>query len=335
MTPTPTEQVRSPRPLRRLLAVVFSLALLGGLTTACSSDNSDDSSSGNSNSDDSYYPHTMAMENGDVTINKKPERVIALGASSTATLLDLEITPIATSIDPITVDTQSPWLPEMVKEISDGSLRSNGELQYERIAELSPDLIVGSSSQFRDKDTFEKLNAIAPTVSANTGAKIPDWDEQLLAVAESLNEIELAERLISETKSKFQEVGSHVANISEVSYTFVGYTSSDDGFKYGNGSIFELFGMTPSVNQDNGGQGSISMENVSQLDSDMLFVWPYPDDRKEELENNTAFKSLDVVKRGDVHFMSYAEAAAINDTDPMALDWLLDKLTPSIEALGR
>ncbi|MCI1257547.1 MAG: hypothetical protein LKG15_12860 [Corynebacterium provencense] len=59
MTPTSTEQARSQHLLRRLLAVVFSLALVGGLTTACSSDNSNDSSSDNSTSDDSYYPHTM------------------------------------------------------------------------------------------------------------------------------------------------------------------------------------------------------------------------------------------------------------------------------------
>ena len=79
MTPTPTEQVRSPHLLRRLLAVVFGLALAGGLTTACSSD---DSSNGTDNAgSNDAYPALLDLECVDPVlqlagVDQRPQDVV-------------------------------------------------------------------------------------------------------------------------------------------------------------------------------------------------------------------------------------------------------------------
>lgn len=334
MTPTPTEQARSPRLFRRLLTVVFGLALVGGLATACSSDNSDDSSSDNSASDDSYYPHTMSTRFGDVTIEKKPERILALSTPAADDLLSLGITPSIVSADPDSLEKSNPWIVEDIKEISVAGLTSRGETDYEKIASLDPDLIIGGIT---DEDKFNKLSNIATTVTANSSDNNPDWDVNLNYIAEATNKKEEAESVIKSITEKYASVGKSVSNISEKSYNWVGI-GSNGKMSYGNGSLIGLFGL--KANQDNGQNSGniISAENLRVLDSDFIAIWAQDGEDSPstvKLKNDPMFKELPAAKAGNVYWAGLPEANALNSPAPMAMEWFLEQLTPSIEALGK
>ncbi|WP_130839143.1 ABC transporter substrate-binding protein [Corynebacterium neomassiliense] len=334
MTPTPTEQVRSPQLLRRLLAVVFGLALVGGLTTACSSDDSDDNSASSSATDDSYYPHTMKTPHGDVTIKKKPERILALNVAVADHLITLGITPAKVGTDPKSLDN-TPWIKDNIKKISEGGLYSSGEFNVEKIANFDPDLIVGMPYQFQNEENFKKLNTIAPTVFQNSLDTTAEWKASFLATAESVNKVDTANDIIKRNEEAFREVGSRVDGISSMTYTFGGPNSEGTGFGYGDGRIFEMFGMKPSDNQDNANQTKVPLENIAQLDSDLLVIYSTTSEQLSKIESNPGYKSLSSVKNGNVIVVGTPEAMVINTTSPGGLSWILEKLAPSIEALGR
>lgn len=332
MIPTSTEQVRSPHLLRRLLAVVFGLALVGGLTVACSSDDSDDNSSGSSTSDDSYYPHTMATRFGDVTIEKKPERILALDAATADRLITVGITPTIVAVT--SKDFSSyPWISDKISDTANSDIGSSNNRNYETVAVLKPDLIVGGLPT--NKEDFDKLSAIAPTITPNSEDANPNWKTQFTTTAEAVNKKNEANGIIYDIEQKYREVGKKVPNIENKTYNWVGF-SSQGSIGIGNGSLLEMFGLKSNQdNSQNGGNDTIPLENIDQLNADFIGVSIGSDVDRENLESEPGFQNLPAVRNGNIYWAYTAEAIALNLPSPMALDWLLEQLTPSIEALGK
>ena len=329
MIHTSADALRSSYLLRRLLAPLLSLVLIGGLATACSSDDSDSKPGEASTSDDSYYPHTMATRFGDVTIEKKPERVLALGGTVADRLISLGVTPAAVEVDPSTVDSELPWIADDIRAISRAEMSIYGDTNYEAIADFQPDLIVGLVTK---DDQASRLSSIAPLVTPAGKDTNPGWQEQLTTTAEAVNAQDEANSLINQAENSWREVGSSAQVTNGKTYNFVAY--SENGYSYGNGSIFRMIGLEPNQ-KDTMGLDTLAKENVGELDADFLVIWTQEQSQIDEMKKDSRFNSLPAVRSGNVVFADTAMANAINSPAPMALDWLLDKLTPSIEALGR
>jgi iron complex transport system substrate-binding protein len=196
---------------------------------------------------------------------------------------------------------------------------------------LEPDLIVGLIS---DEDNFNKLSTIAPTITPDSQENNPNWKTQFLTSAESVNKVAEAEEKISSIESAYKSVGDKVENIGQMTCNWVSITSQGN-IGIGNGSLLELFGL--KANQDNSQQGSssISRENMNQLNADYIGIWIKNEQQEYSAESDPNFQNLPAVQGGNIYWAHTPEASAMNLPSPMALDWLLDKLTPSIEALGR
>ncbi|MGP5655913.1 ABC transporter substrate-binding protein [Candidatus Corynebacterium faecigallinarum] len=318
MTIYPDRKKLVPSPLRTMLGLLMSLTVVA-MGASCS--NSDDSSK--SSDDASYYPHVMEMKNGSTTIPEAPEKVLAIGAVTASSLQDLGVMPIATADNPDTLPVQMPWLSEEIINTTDDTLRTKGEYNFEKILELEPDLIVAPVTAISNMEDFERLNAIAPTISANSDQKLTNWQDQFLAVAESVNKESQARDMISEIEDRYSSAGKNLG-MNGKTYTFASYTES--GFKYGNGTVLEMLGLSPAEHQDNNGQSLISDENISELGADFMFIWPYPDDLLAKLGDIPGFLSLSENPSHSVYYMDYPKTVAINDTEPTALNWLLDNL---------
>ncbi|AWT26286.1 putative siderophore-binding lipoprotein YfiY [Corynebacterium provencense] len=329
MIHTSADALRSSYLLRRLLAPLLSLVLIGGLATACSSDDSDSKPGETSTSDDSYYPHTMTTKFGDVTIEKKPERILALSGTVADRLISLGVEPIAVGSDPTTIESNLPWLADDITSISDNAYNIYGEPDYEAIANLNPDLIVGLITK---DDQYDRLSSLAPVITPASKDTNPGWEDQLKTTAEAINAQNKANSLIDDAKTKWGKIGESVPNVNNKTYNFVAY--SKNGYSYGNGSVLQLLGLKPNQ-EDTMGLDTLSKENVGELDADFLVIWTQEQSQIDEMKKDSRFNSLPAVRSGNVVFADTAMANAINSPAPMALDWLLDKLTPSIEALGR
>lgn len=285
----------------------------------------------------------MTTSQGEVTIESAPQRVVALGFSSADELISLGVDPVKVAADPGTLAANAPWLVDPLTEIAgndglasvaDPSLvTADGSPDLEVIATAAPDLIIAEVYQVPDRAAFDRLNAIAPTVTPDTEAFNPDWDERLLSTAAALDRTGQAQELIAELEAEFAEVGAEVPGIEGRTYQWV--RADDNGFVFGNGSLFELFGMHAADNQDNTQTAAaLSLENTADLDADLLAVWPQTEERRAELEADPLFRELPSVRNGTVYFAGLDFANAINSPAPISLRWLRDELAPVVGALA-
>lgn len=109
-----------------------------------------------------------------------------------------------------------------------------------------------------------------------------------------------AEEIISDVKGEYKNTGGDVA--AEKTYNFTGYTEKL-GFFSGNGSVFQLFGKSPSDSQDDSQtKSALSVENTDQLTGDLLAVYPQAEADCKALDSNQAFQQLPAVKNGTVYY---------------------------------
>ena len=126
---------------------------------------------------------------------------------------------------------------------------------------------------------------------------------------------------------------AEVPGIESKTYQFV--RSDPDGWGFGNGSILELFGLTPAENQDNTQGGpSLSKERTSALDAAVRGVWAPTPELRSALDDDPLFQALPAVENGTVFYPGLALATAANTPAPMALAWAREELAPTIRALN-
>ncbi|MGW9349037.1 ABC transporter substrate-binding protein [Nocardiopsis flavescens] len=326
----------------RLGGVGAAAGLLAALLVGCGADAGEGDPGAAEGGGGGAYPVTVATAQGEVTIESAPERVVALGFSPADELISLGVDPVMVAVDPATLEENAPWLVGPLTEAGgEGGLEAvaapelvtgDGGVDLEAVANARPDLIIAEAYQVQDAAAFERLNAIAPTVTPDTDALNPDWDERLLSTAAALDRTERAQELIADLEAEFAEVGAQVPGIGERTYQWV--RADDTGYVFGNGSLFDLFGMRPAENQDNTQTAaSLSLENTADLDADLLAVWAPSGERREELESDPLFQELPSVEAGTVYFAGLDFANAINSPAPISLRWLRDELAPVVGAL--
>jgi len=323
------------RRARRWLRVAFAGAVVAALAACGSSagDDSGDSGDGGGGSDGAY-PRTVATLYGDVTIPTAPTRVVALSFASADELLSLGVTPITVAADPKTLDDMTPWVADEIRATADASLTTASyELNVEAIAAAKPDLIVAQTWQIKDKAAFDQLNAVAPTVAPDSDALNVDWDVRLRTTADAVDKADEAQKLIADIQAEFAAVGDAVPDISSKTYQWV--RVDPDGFGFGNGAVFGLFGLKPGTLQDNTQNSApLSLEQTSKLDADLLAVWARSADLRTSIDDSKLFQQLPAVRSGAVYYADMAFANALNSPGPLALRWLKDQLTPTIEKLA-
>lgn len=320
---------KAPRVVAALVGVSLATTLM-----SCSdggTDNADDTSGSPAASD--YYPHTQMTAHGDTTIEAQPERILALTPTAADELLALGITPVAVGTDPEQLDTTAPWIADDIRDLSDADLVADArDVNVENVANTEPDLIIGAPWQFGDASVWERVNAIAPTIIPATADANVGWEASLRTTAEAVGMEDKADDLITEVKNEYKDAAGDVPEGK--TYNFTGYSESMDFFS-GNGSVFQLFGLSPSDSQDDSQtRSALSVENTDELTGDLLAVWPQTDTDRTALDDNRAFQQLPAVKNGTVYYADTRDANAINAAGPHSLRWFLDRITPTVEKLG-
>lgn len=320
--------------IARLTGVFASAVLVMAGLSACTSDKSSGHGPAPAESGQSAkgFPRTVKTKFGNVTVDKKPKRIVALDPTTADELISLGVKPAAVAADPKQLGQLFPWMEGSIKNISHKDVYPNQRLDVEALAKLKPDLVVGAAYQFKDKDAFAQVSKIAPTVVPNSQDTNPDWDLRLKSTAAAVDKTSRADSLIKDIKHEYQSATKAVPGAKNATYNWVAY--ADNQFEYGNGSIFELAGLKPNKGQNNGMTGKpVSAENTDKLSADVLAIFPRnPADRKK-IEKIPAYQNLPAVKAGTVYYASVAEADALNSPAPMALRWFEKKITPTIKKL--
>ncbi|MEU9356776.1 iron-siderophore ABC transporter substrate-binding protein [Streptomyces sp. NPDC048301] len=327
-----------PRRLRRTPALMAGVvaALLVGLS-ACGS--SDDSTGTDSASSDGAakgaFPAKVATKFGEVTVDKAPKRIVALGWGDAETVLALGGQPVGAS-DWLAFGGEGvgPW----AKGMYDKSPEMIGtmEPEFEKIAALQPDLILDTKSS-GDQTRYDTLSKIAPTVGVPKGGdqyKI-SWEKQTEMVAAAMGVPEKGEKLIADNEAKFADAVKAHPEFKGSTITLGSRTSEGYGaYVSGTGRVdfVERLGFenNPAV-EAKAGEGfsvSVSKENLDLLDADLTVMAPIGIPATD-ISGDPLYKAVPSVKAGhSLVFDDQGISQAFATDSVLSTVYALDKVVP-------
>lgn len=326
----------------RLLAAVSALALVGVALTACSSTAAAVAENPNYTTEPSdTFPVTIEHEYGQAVIPSEPQRIVVVGLTEQDILLELGVTPIATTEwygkQPSAV---WPWATELLGDAEPTVLSTTDGLEFEKIASLRPDLIIGTNAGMTEEN-YEKLAQIAPTVTNEEGAGLyfADWQDQTRTVARAVGRSAEGEALITGVEEAYAAAAAEHPEFAGLTASFSqGGPWDGNMWVYPDGLNTDFltdlgFTITPGLEQyvpSEGGQAQIAAENMGVIDADVIvFATESPDAVQEVLDFGTT-SSLSAVTGGHAVFTDDVLAGAIYFLTPLSQKYVLEKLVPRL-----
>ncbi|WP_326700025.1 iron-siderophore ABC transporter substrate-binding protein [Streptomyces sp. NBC_01754] len=335
-----TTRARRPRRTPVLMAGAVA-ALLVGLAACGSSDDSDSAGApaASGGSSDGAFPAKVDTKFGEITVDKAPKRIVALGWGDAETVLALGGQPVGAS-DWLAFGGEGvgPW----AKGMYDKSPQMIGTLEpeYEKIAALQPDLILDTKSS-GDKTRYDTLSKIAPTVGVPEGGDqyMISWEKQTEMVAAALGVKDKGDELIAETEVKF-EVAAKAHPEFKGSTIVLGSRTSEGYGAYVSGTgrmdFVERLGFknSPAV-QAKAGDGfsvSVSKENLDLLDADLTVMSPIGIPATD-ISDDPLYKAVPSVKAGhSLVFDDEGLSLAFATDSVLSTVYALDKVVPAFAA---
>lgn len=296
---------------------LFSLFLLTLITSlvlaACSGNNGnnagqEEDASGDTPTEDTSYEVEHAM--GTETIEGTPERVVILTNEGTEALLAMGVKPVG-AVQSWLGDT---WY-DHIKSDMEGVevVGTESAVNLEAIAALEPDLIIGN--KLRQEDVYEQLDAIAPTIFAETLKG--DWKENFQLYAKALNKEEEGKKVMDDFDARVAEMSEELGEKKEQEVSIVRFTAGDvriyhkDSFS---GIILNQLGFArpESQNVDDFAEMNATKERIPAMDGDVLFHFSFETGDgeatkiKDEWLEDPLFNNLEVAQAGNVHEVSDA-----------------------------
>jgi iron complex transport system substrate-binding protein len=333
------------RYLRRSLAMLTTATLAASLT-ACGGAGSSaqpaeppaETGDDGGAADDSF-PVTLEHRHGETTIDAAPERVVAVGFNDADVVLALGVVPVGERALLGGLDaTDRPWFTEALGDAEAPTLLGAEEIDYEVVAGLEPDLVVGMYSALTE-DEYATLSEIAPTVAQ------PDdfidwgvpWREQLERTGEALGREDRAAELREQLEAAFEEARTSLPELEGATFTFASastpelyvYTADDLRARFFSDLGLEVTEEVESVTGDDF-YAQISREQADLLEADVLVV--YAD--RDTFEADPLFAELEVVQEGRVIYLDPADdlTNAVGFSSPLSLPYALDGFLPRLEA---
>ena len=280
---------------------------------------------------------TVEHKFGTTEVPADPERVVAVGFNDQDFALALDVHPVGARQFQAGIDiTGRPW----AQDALDGEqpkLIGAEEIDFERVAALRPDLILGVYSGMTDRD-YELLSGIAPTV-AQTGDH-PDyglpWQEQARLTGRALGRDDAAGTVVEDVEAEFARVRK--AHPEFAGKRLVMAAGPRDYYVYGPEDLrtrfFASLGFeTPPEVERLVGEGfgeRVSAERLDLLDQDVLVIYG----EREAFEADAAFSRLRAVREGRVIYLDVDGdfANALGFSSPLSLPFALDIAAPRLAA---
>ncbi|UAX97592.1 iron-siderophore ABC transporter substrate-binding protein [Ensifer adhaerens] len=250
--------------------------------------------------------HVVRHALGQTRIVSHPQRIMTLGWSGEDVVLALGQTPVAMTRYGAFASGMFPWVEE--KFAGPAPTLLSGDFDYEKIAALKPDLILGVYSGI-DERAYKRLSAIAPTVVYRSGPWSADWHEQTTIIGETLGKAREAEALIEGTEKQLGALGQTHPELEGKSFTFGTYFPGSNGIvvylpKDPRVAALTGLGLLPSEGvRDLSKRApeetsvSVSLEELSSIDADVFIMW-YGPGARAAAEAQPLFNMLGAVKRG-------------------------------------
>jgi iron complex transport system substrate-binding protein len=327
-------------PTRRTLFLGAG-AGLGLLLTACSSSSGGSATAEPAATGAGSFPVTVPHAFGELTLDQRPQKIVVVGFKEADAFLALGIVPVAIrewfGEKPNAV---WPWATAYLKGAKPEVL-PRAELDYEQIAALAPDLIVGLSAGLT-QDGYDTLVKIAPVLAqpGEPGNYDVTWQQLTLAAGQVAGQPERAEKMVADLETRITQTaaehpefdGATTVNVSSADGKIWLYSPEATSSK-----VLTALGLTMSAEvaelTDNAdAYAVISKERMDLLDVDVAFWSEAADDPAAvALLKNKLYTSLDVhQERRELFLGADLWNGALQFSSVLSLGLVLDDLVPQI-----
>ncbi|GGM65532.1 ABC transporter substrate-binding protein [Thermopolyspora flexuosa] len=252
------------RPVR--LALASALLVILGLAACGQAQDPAPSapSSASASSAASAFPVTVEAGNGQVTIERRPERIVSLSPTATETLFAIGAGPQV-----VAVDERSNHPPEAPKTSLSG-FKPN----VEAIVEYKPDLVVIASDIDDIAAKLSKVNV--PVLVEPSATDFDDAYDQILDLGTATGNADRARRLVDEMRRELDRLAAEAPKEKRLSYyhelDVTPYSVTSNTFI---GRVYGLFGLVNIADRAPdaaGGYPRLSAEFIAKADPDLIFL---------------------------------------------------------------
>jgi iron complex transport system substrate-binding protein len=330
---------------RRAFGGAVTAAALA-LVAACGSSDSDGTTTpaASGSAAAATFPVSIKNKFGTAEIPKAPTRVVIVGLTEQDALLALGVVPVATT--KWFGDNAGEIFPWAKEKLGTGAvpqvLTNDDGLQFEKIAALRPDLIVGLYSGLTEED-YTTLSKIAPTLAQPEGVNDfgVSWDQSTRVLGQAVGKPAEAEKLITDLNAKFADVVAKnpkfksATGLMAMNYQgYFVYGPQDPRSRLMTSLGFALPTDLASVTGKEFGV-NISKERIDLLDVDAL-VWLVTDYDKDKatLAKDPLYSKLAVNTEGRDVYLADGESLynATSFSSVLSIPFLLEGLVPQLAA---
>lgn len=293
---------------------------------------------------ESSFPVTITHKYGTTTILEAPQRVVSIGYTEQDPLLALGVVPVAVRFwygeAPFAI---FPWAQEAAAGAEPIVMEMAwGELNYEAILEMNPDLISGVVSGITQEE-YDQLSLIAPT-TAQSGEYIDfgmPWQEVTQMVGDSVGKPEEAAAKIAAVEAKFQQArddnpefqGQTIAvAYSNGDGTYGFYTDQDGRARFFTDLGFVISEELVEIAGDSF-YANLSQERLDLLDADVLLFLglQFLEGGRESIESDPLIQQLNAYQEGRVVFVPLEYDDALQFGTVLSLEYALAGLLPELQ----
>ncbi|MEV0612357.1 iron-siderophore ABC transporter substrate-binding protein [Nonomuraea sp. NPDC050404] len=316
----------------RLLIV----SLAATLAAACSATTPPaDEPAGETAAADAAFPVTIPTEFGDITVEKRPAKVVALGWSDAETAFALGVQPVGAA-DWLAFggDGLGPWVQGEYRKPP--AILGTLEVKLESLAALEPDLILDTRASGK-KERYDQLAELGvPVIGPPKGGQAyrTSWDEQLDMIGKALGKSQEAAKLKADLEAKFAKAAQDNPSFKGTEVA-VGARTGDSYGAYVSGGRLDFleklgFVVSPKIMALAGKDFSVpvSKERMDLFDSDLTIMFPIAGNGKQ-IADDPLFKAVPSVKAGRSLVLNDRDVAtAFSSTSVTGLSYALDKVVP-------
>jgi len=270
---------------------------------------------------------------GETKVPAPPKRVVSAGFTEQDDLLAVGVVPIAVTNwfgdQPLGV---WPWaLPKLGDAKPDVLSLADG-MQIDKISTLKPDLIVATNAGL-DKDTYDKLSQIAPTIAqSGQEAFFEPWKDQAAAISQAVFKFDEMAGLVKAIEDKFTETGKNNPQFAGRKALLLEGALIDDSVHvltpgWRSDFLTQMGLVIPPT-----GDSTISRDKMEGVlnQADVLIWATESDDQQAALLADPTIAKLKATMRQRNVFTGKDLAGAIAFSSPLSFPFVADQLPPAL-----
>jgi len=283
---------------------------------------------------------TVTHAFGETKVPAPPQRVVSAGFTEQDDLLAVGVVPVAVTAwwgdQPFGV---WPWALPKLDQAQPEVLSLADGIQVDRIAALKPDLIVATNAGV-DKDTYDKLSAIAPTIpQSGQEAFFEPWKDQAAAIGQAVFKVDEMAALVKGVDDKFAAVGANNPKFAGKKVLLLQGAFVDDSAVatmagWQTEFLSQMGLVVPDTINEFAREGRAFIPRdkmVSVLDGADVLVWTTEsDDDQARLAGDPTFAQLRASTLQQNVFTGKDLAGAIAFASPLSYPVVADQLPPLI-----